>query len=173
MSQMVWAPTKWAPKVWVPLNVCGSHLTLRGSHVNSTRVPYGAHLNSTWVPRGASIHEGAPILGAFRYSIDYYIQLVPLKKCYCWELSPLNCWSAYNWQLHCQPVYCANSCIHFSYKIFMNKEYDWKVYNTLSQTFMKTLHNLDMLSLSRSSCTAECSSYCYLFAFHLQLLLLM
>ena len=43
----------------------------RGSHMNSTRVPYGAHLNSTWVPRGASIHEGAPILGAFRYSIEF------------------------------------------------------------------------------------------------------
>ena len=47
---------------WCGPPKCGSHLTLRGSHVNSTRVPYGAHLNSTWVPRGASIHEGAPIL---------------------------------------------------------------------------------------------------------------
>ena len=130
--------------MWVPLSgpqSVGPTKCAR-AHVNSTRVPFGANLNSTRVPRGASIHEGAPILGAFRYSIDYYIQLVPLKKCYCWELSLINCWSAYNWQLHCQPVYCANSCIHFSYKIFMNKEYDWKVYNALSQIFMKTLHNL-------------------------------
>ena len=32
-------------------------------------------MNSTWVPRGAPIHEGAPILGAFRYSIDFQINL--------------------------------------------------------------------------------------------------